>query len=110
VPLKVEDAGTVLFMYAGCPESIPGVVILGDSGRLYIPENLPLEYGLQGLHVWFSGVVISDSVGIAMCGLHIKIIEIRPIREPIPGPEGPGEIDGSVELIDPPEVPVRVAP
>lgn len=51
------------------------VIITEDN--IYEPTNLPEEYKIDGLRVWFEGTELSDQAGHCGAGLALELKKIR---------------------------------
>jgi hypothetical protein len=54
--------------------------IIGDDGNKYLPINLPQEYKISGLKIYFKARIRSDIATTAMWGTPIEILEIEAIE------------------------------
>lgn len=80
--LNVEDEENMFKMegtikYIGLEGGFYGII--GDDGKKYQPINLPDEYRVDGLRVWFKARAREDLATIYMWGTPIEIIEIYPV-------------------------------
>ncbi len=52
--------------------------IVAEDGERYLPADLPEEYRIDGLSVWFSADVMRDTVTIQQWGTPVTIQDIEP--------------------------------
>jgi len=51
--------------------------IIADDGEHYDPINLPPQFKLNGLRVWFRAEICENQLSFHMWGTRIEIIEIK---------------------------------
>ena len=72
-----EMYGTV--KYIGLEGGFYGII--GDDGGRYQPLNLPEEYRVDGLRIWFKAKIREDVATIYMWGTPIEILEVKALGD-----------------------------